>query len=111
MRLTATLLTFTALSVLMAGCTQRPTAAPLPPKGGPMVVAKSNESAPVEDADAPAGRKVYDAHGCGKCHRPGSKAPDLTKVGAKRSAEWIAEHVRNPRAHGGKMKAYPESQL
>jgi mono/diheme cytochrome c family protein len=121
MRLTASMLTLAALIVVTAGCVERKnTGAPLPPKGpDPTIFAKTNES-PVEDANAPPGRRVFDTNKCAQCHSmddaglPGKgkgRAPNLAKVGAKRSVEWIAEHVRNPKAHGGKMKAYPESQI
>ncbi|MFL5243911.1 MAG: c-type cytochrome [Gemmataceae bacterium] len=76
-----------------------------------------------------AGRKVFNANGCAKCHTvgkanasamaggppggqgPGSfgpggrggmqKGPDLGKVGADpmHSPQWLAEHVRNPKTH------------
>jgi len=76
-----------------------------------------------------AGRKVFNANGCAKCHtvgktsgsqmaggQPGGQAPggfgpggrggmqkgpDLGKVGADpmHTSQWLADHVRNPKAH------------
>jgi mono/diheme cytochrome c family protein len=117
------MLTLAALVVLTAGCVERKNAgAPLPPKQGPgpTIVATTNE-APVEDANAPPGRKVYNIHGCGKCHRidaPGGpagpgKAPNLARVGAQHPADWIAVHVRDPKTHKAqsRMPAYPETKI
>ena len=28
-----------------------------------------------------------------------AKGPQLTTVGAKRTRDWIVEHIRNPKAH------------
>jgi mono/diheme cytochrome c family protein len=46
---------------------------------------------------------MFDAH-CGKCHAAGGsggkgKGPDLSHIGGEHDAEWIAEHIRNPKAH------------
>ena|SRR5438270_12292282 len=117
MRPIVSLLIFAVLAVFVAGCPERNNTNAVPAKGFDPAIAKMNE-APVVDANAPAGRKVYDAQKCSKCHRiddaggPGKgRAPNLAHVGTKRSAEWIAAHVRDPKVHGGKMRAYPESEL
>ena len=118
MRPLASILLFAALTVFVAGCPERNNPSAVPAKGPDATgVAKMNGAPPVADANAPAGRKVYDAHRCSKCHRiddgspPRGKAPSLAHVGAKHSADCIAEHVRNPKAHSGKMRAYPESEI
>lgn len=58
-------------------------------------------AAPVR-GDAASGRKVYERSGCAGCHRIGSEGsvfgPDLTRVGAGRSAEYIRESIVNPSA-------------
>lgn len=52
-----------------------------------------------------AGKAVFDANNCAKCHRiAGQGNPrgrDLTRVGAdpNHTAQWLIEHVKNPRAH------------
>ena len=52
--------------------------------------------------DAASGRKVYERSGCAGCHRIGDEGsvfgPDLTRVGAGRSAEYIRESIVNPSA-------------
>jgi mono/diheme cytochrome c family protein len=49
------------------------------------------------------GRTVFQSSGCARCHAIGGKGgrmgPDLSHVGAERSAKWIMDHVRNPQAH------------
>jgi mono/diheme cytochrome c family protein len=87
---------------ILAGCDKKPTAAnngngspePPPDPSGPAV------------ASGPKG--LFDQH-CAKCHpsggaadggpRKGMKGPDLSQIGAEHDAEWIADHVRNPRTH------------
>ena len=61
---------------------------------------------------AKSGNAVYDAH-CLKCHPVGggkAMGPSLAKVAADpaHTAEWLAEHVRNPQGHkpGSKMPAF-----
>ena len=48
------------------------------------------------------GRKVYERSGCGGCHRIGNEGsvfgPDLTRIGAGRSPEYIRESLVNPSA-------------
>lgn len=120
MRLIASLFAVAAMLVLTTGCTERNNTNTVPAKGAdPAAVEKPNDSSAVETAEVSAGRQVYDAQKCARCHRIDTaggppakgKAPNLTKVGAKRSADWIAAHVRDPKTHGGKMPAYPESKI
>lgn len=52
--------------------------------------------------DAAKGRQVYERSGCAGCHRVGSEGsvfgPELTRIGAGRSAEYIRESIVNPSA-------------
>jgi len=52
--------------------------------------------------DSESGRKVYERSGCPGCHRIGSEGsvfgPDLTRIGAGRSAEYVRESIINPSA-------------
>jgi cytochrome c oxidase cbb3-type subunit 3 len=52
--------------------------------------------------DPSSGRKVYERSGCAGCHKIGSEGsvfgPDLTRIGAGRSAEYIRESLVNPSA-------------
>ena len=64
-----------------------------------------------------AGHKVYDANGCGGCHKIGDKGgasgPNLTHVAknAKHTPAWLETHVVNPKAINpySSMPAYKES--
>ena len=48
------------------------------------------------------GRQVYDRTGCAGCHRIGERGsiygPDLSRIGAGRSSEYIRESLLNPSA-------------
>ena len=50
--------------------------------------------------DVTKGRQVYERSGCAGCHRVGSEGsvfgPELTRIGAGRSAEYIRESIVNP---------------
>jgi mono/diheme cytochrome c family protein len=52
-----------------------------------------------------AGKKIYDARGCGACHAIGGKGgnsgPDLTSTGAvpTHTLQWLSVQVANPKAH------------
>jgi mono/diheme cytochrome c family protein len=98
-----------------AGC-ERNTPAPVAPVG--------NTGAPptveVEAGPFAEGRKVYQGQGCAKCHTIGDQLAggpgggpkgmmrvSLTKVGGKRSREYIIEHVRNAKAHTEKTRMPP----
>ena len=52
--------------------------------------------------DAAKGRQVYERSGCAGCHRVGTEGsvfgPELTRIGAGRSAEYIRESIVNPSA-------------
>lgn len=61
----------------------------------------SRSAAPVR-GDPVSGRKVYEQSGCAACHQIASEGsvfgPDLTRIGAGRSAEYIRESIVNPSA-------------
>lgn len=50
--------------------------------------------------DAKLGQQVYEANGCAGCHRIGDHGsvfgPELTRIGAARSVEYIRESIVNP---------------
>ena len=52
--------------------------------------------------DAAKGRQVYERSGCAGCHRVGTEGsvfgPELTRIGAGRSPEYIRESIVNPSA-------------
>jgi cytochrome c oxidase cbb3-type subunit 3 len=52
--------------------------------------------------DAAKGRQVYMQNGCAGCHRIGSEGsvfgPDLSRIGAARSVEYLRESIVNPSA-------------
>jgi ubiquinol-cytochrome c reductase cytochrome b subunit len=54
-------------------------------------------------AGAKAGASLFQSEGCIACHtingRGGSVGPDLSAEGGKRSAEWLAQQVRDPGSH------------
>jgi mono/diheme cytochrome c family protein len=69
-----------------------------------------------------AGRRVYDANNCARCHSIDSsgggggpnrgRKKDLSRVGAhpEHTAAWIGDHIRDPKAHnpGSRMPAYKD---
>ncbi|MBZ5592956.1 MAG: c-type cytochrome [Acidobacteriia bacterium] len=59
------------------------------------------KAAPVA-GDPVRGRKVYERSGCAGCHRIGTEGsvygPELTRIGAGRSPEYIRESIVNPSA-------------
>ena len=61
----------------------------------------AGKAAPVA-GDPAKGRQVYERSGCSGCHRIGTEGsvygPELTRVGAGRSAEYIRESILNPSA-------------
>jgi mono/diheme cytochrome c family protein len=50
----------------------------------------------------PAGEAVFKSLMCSGCHSisgvGGNLGPDLTKIGAKRSKEWLAEQIKDPKS-------------
>jgi len=64
-------------------------------------------------ACATRGRDVFIREGCVNCHRfrelGSGGAPDLSEVGSRRDAAWIAVQIGNPAAHdpATRMPAFP----
>jgi nitric oxide reductase subunit C len=60
-------------------------------------------SAEAGATEKPKGEKLFNTLGCTACHRiggvGGTVGPDLTKVGDRRTKEWIEQQIRNPRSH------------
>lgn len=56
-----------------------------------------------EARDADAGRRLFVEAGCHGCHRIGALgtalAPDLSRIGVRYDAAWLAAWLRDPRAH------------
>lgn len=54
------------------------------------------------------GEKVYKDAKCSVCHKIGTvgmkMGPELTKVGAKRDAAWLAKYLVNPKGENPKNK-------
>ena len=53
----------------------------------------------------PTGNAIFDKN-CLNCHSmmagpggPKLKGPNLSKVGAEHTVDWLAEHVKNPKSH------------
>lgn len=66
-----------------------------------------------ETGEFAAGKKVYNAQDCSKCHSVDAsagrgKAPNLGTAGKEHNAEWIAAHIKNPKTHSpmSRMPAY-----
>lgn len=71
---------------------------------------KNNAGAVAPDARremwlAAAGKNVFAANGCARCHSIGGQGgrmgPDLTRAGADpaHTPQWLVDHVRNPKSH------------
>ena len=64
-------------------------------------------------ACASRGRELFVREGCVNCHRfrelGNGGAPDLSEVGSRRDAAWIAVQIGNPAAHdpATRMPAFP----
>ena len=60
-------------------------------------------TAPVGGGESEKGPRLFASLGCGTCHRIGrvgsAVGPDLTKVGDRRTKEWIEQQIRDPRSH------------
>jgi ubiquinol-cytochrome c reductase cytochrome b subunit len=96
--------------VAIAFLTYQGATAPTPPKAGGVASEEAQALPPESDK----GREVYEAQGCPACHvlkGAGSPAgPDLTKIGAKRDAEWLKRFMKEPTAvmPGSIMPPYAE---
>jgi mono/diheme cytochrome c family protein len=62
-------------------------------------------------ACASRGREVFVREGCGNCHRfrelGNGGAPELSEIGSRRDAAWIAVQVRTPAAHNPATRMPP----
>lgn len=62
-------------------------------------------------ACASRGRAVFLREGCGNCHRfrelGGGGAPDLSDLGSRRDASWIAVQIGNPASHNPATRMPP----
>ncbi|MGD1212345.1 MAG: c-type cytochrome [Candidatus Acidiferrales bacterium] len=62
-----------------------------------------HEGAGMAFGDAKKGKEVYDANGCSTCHMVagtgGDLGPDLTKIGAQRTADFLHDVLLDPGAH------------
>ncbi|HLJ94159.1 MAG TPA: c-type cytochrome [Gemmataceae bacterium] len=75
---------------------QRPVAEPIP--SGPASTGTGSDDLIAH------GQQVFQANNCGRCHAMGGggrrgRGPDLSHVGANRSADWLSEHIRDPHSH------------
>lgn len=65
-------------------------------------LSRSSATSPPVAGDPIKGRQVYQRSGCAGCHRVGVEGsiygPELTRIGAGRSAEYIRESIVNPSA-------------
>jgi ubiquinol-cytochrome c reductase cytochrome b subunit len=102
--------------VAIAFLTYQGATAPTPPKAGGTI---SNEAKALPPELAK-GQEIYEAQGCPACHvlkGSGSPAgPDLTRIGAKRDAEWLKRFMKEPTTvmPGAVMPPYtelPEDEL
>ncbi len=61
------------------------------------------------------GARLFASLGCTACHRignvGGTVGPDLTKVGGRRTKEWIEQQIRDPKSHNPKSIMPSFSQL
>jgi mono/diheme cytochrome c family protein len=97
-----------ALTVLVAGCGGHTVTGPYPVT----VIGTLPQAAPVGKGDAPAGKALFTAQGCGACHTyapAGSKgnvgpnldnlAADAKKANQGTLAEYIASSIKSPSAY------------
>lgn len=61
------------------------------------------------------GLEVYARAGCSACHtidgQGGSAGPDLSRVGQRRSEEWLVRYTRDPRSTNPSAEMPPFSEL
>ena len=87
-----------------------PEPGPEPSAQRPVAMAESTAQSPAgSDADLiAAGQNVFQANRCGRCHgaggasrggRRGGRGPDLARVGANHSVDWLMEQIRDPQSH------------
>ena len=65
-------------------------------------LAGSDVKAAIITGDVAHGRQVYSANGCANCHRVGNQGsiygPELTRIGAARSADYLKQSIVDPSA-------------
>lgn len=65
-------------------------------------LSRGTPSAPHPIGDKVAGKHIYDTRGCSGCHKIGSEGsafgPDLTRIGAARSYDYLKTSIVNPSA-------------
>ena len=83
-----------------------------PPK--PITVAKTTGVALEETTRTLLGKNLYNQNRCDLCHRIGGQGgvigPDLSKVGGKYDAQWLAKKIKDPKSLNPttQMPAYPQ---
>lgn len=83
-----------------------------PPK--PITVAKTTGVALEETTRTLMGKNLYNQNRCDLCHRIGGQGgvigPDLSKVGGKYDAQWLAKKIKDPKSVNPttQMPAYPQ---
>jgi nitric oxide reductase subunit C len=69
-------------------------------------IASADEAGASESSE---GRMLFDSNGCTACHKingmGGSVGPDLSHVGSRRDAQWIAQQITDPASH------YPNNRM
>jgi mono/diheme cytochrome c family protein len=67
-----------------------------------------------------AGQTAFQANRCGRCHgvggspgggRRGPRGPDLARVGAVRSVDWLMEQIRDPQSHKPDTRMPPSPKI
>ena len=118
-----------AAAIVAIGCSKETSSAAKPTTGGPGGPGGPGAGGPggpggggpggaaakpLEETGAfAAGKKVYNAQDCSKCHSidPNAgrgKAPSLATEGKEHDAAWIAAHIKNPKTHSpmSRMPSY-----
>jgi putative heme-binding domain-containing protein len=65
-------------------------------------LSRGSASKPHPSGDVAAGKQIYETHGCSGCHKIGNDGsafgPNLTRIGAARSYDYLKNSVVNPSA-------------
>jgi len=73
-----------------------------------LTIAGTGALAAGQSGNAANGEKLYTAQKCNVCHqvagKGGKMGPELTKVGTKRDAKWLASYLANPKSVDPKNK-------
>jgi hypothetical protein len=106
MRILPTLIAVATLSAI-AGCgapkSQEASGVAAPAAGGVAAVSKFDAGprageAPIDEASAAKGEKLFQTKGCPACHAFGRRVtcPDLAGVSMRRTAEWMENQILHP---------------